>query len=251
MASGRRRSPNTSTATRPASRTSWCRKHLDGAGKKQFPQHHLEGGQWILGKPAGPKMPYRLQPELLAAPHGCGLFLRGRKGRRRARQSGVSCRDDGERRRRRQMAAGADGIFQGPQCRHPAQRRRAGPQARPEGRAGRSTTWRRRSRSWTCFQTAATATTSQTGSRTTSWARNCSPPSRPRPNGSRTMTSRSRPRRPRTRRCSSELAALSPLDYAKHRKRAATKARHQRRRPRPLRQRRARREEGRRDGNAS
>ena len=54
------------------------RKHHDGAGKKQFPQHHLEGGQWILGKPAGPKIPYRL-PELLAAPTAVVYFCEGEK----------------------------------------------------------------------------------------------------------------------------------------------------------------------------
>jgi hypothetical protein len=43
------------------------RKYLDESGKKQFPQHHLESGQWVKGKPAGPKIPYRL-PELIAAP---------------------------------------------------------------------------------------------------------------------------------------------------------------------------------------
>ena len=54
------------------------RKHHDGAGKKQFPQYHLEGGQWILGKPAGPKIPYRL-PELLAAPTAVIYFVEGEK----------------------------------------------------------------------------------------------------------------------------------------------------------------------------
>jgi DNA polymerase bacteriophage-type len=33
---------------------------------KQFPQYHKEGGKWVSGKPAGPKLPYRL-PELIAA----------------------------------------------------------------------------------------------------------------------------------------------------------------------------------------
>ena len=47
-----------------------------------------------------------------------------------------------------------------------------------------------------------------------------------------------------------ELAALSPLDYAKRRKRAADEARHQRERPRSLRRRARAREEVRRDGDA-
>ena len=33
-------------------------------GKKTYPQYHMEGGRWIKGKPAGPKIPYRL-PEML------------------------------------------------------------------------------------------------------------------------------------------------------------------------------------------
>jgi hypothetical protein len=33
-------------------------------GEKTYPQYHLEGGQWVKGKPQGPKIPYRL-PELL------------------------------------------------------------------------------------------------------------------------------------------------------------------------------------------
>ena len=43
------------------------RKCLDGDGKKQFPQAHWDGKQWIKGAPKGPKIPYRL-PELIAAP---------------------------------------------------------------------------------------------------------------------------------------------------------------------------------------
>lgn len=50
------------------------RKHRDGAGKKQFPQHHLEGGQWLLGKPVGPKIPYRL-PEMLASPATARVYF--------------------------------------------------------------------------------------------------------------------------------------------------------------------------------
>ena len=54
------------------------RKHLDGAGKKQFPQFHWDGTQWLNGKPAGPKTPYRL-PELLAAPAAVVYFVEGEK----------------------------------------------------------------------------------------------------------------------------------------------------------------------------
>ncbi len=41
------------------------KKCRDGAGKKQYPQYHWDGTQWIKGKPPGPRIPYRL-PELLA-----------------------------------------------------------------------------------------------------------------------------------------------------------------------------------------
>ena len=54
------------------------RKHLDGAGKKQFPQFHWDGTQWLNGKPAGPKIPYRL-PELLTAPAAVVYFVEGEK----------------------------------------------------------------------------------------------------------------------------------------------------------------------------
>ena len=75
---GRRRLPNTSTATRTANPILLVRKHLDGAGKKQFPQFHWDGTQWLNGKPAGPKIPYRL-PELLAAPTAVVYFCEGEK----------------------------------------------------------------------------------------------------------------------------------------------------------------------------
>jgi hypothetical protein len=42
------------------------KKYLDGAGKKQYPQSHWDGSQWLKGKPAGPKIPYRL-PQLIEA----------------------------------------------------------------------------------------------------------------------------------------------------------------------------------------
>jgi hypothetical protein len=42
-------------------------KRTSKQGKKYYPQFHLQNGQWVKGKPAGPKIPYRL-PELLAAP---------------------------------------------------------------------------------------------------------------------------------------------------------------------------------------
>ena len=54
------------------------RKYLDGDGKKQFPQFHWDGTQWLKGKPAGPKIPYRL-PELLAAPTAVVYFCEGEK----------------------------------------------------------------------------------------------------------------------------------------------------------------------------
>jgi DNA polymerase len=41
---------------------------------KQFPQFHWENGRWLNGKPAGPKIPYRL-PELLAAAPATPVFI--------------------------------------------------------------------------------------------------------------------------------------------------------------------------------
>jgi DNA polymerase I-like protein with 3'-5' exonuclease and polymerase domains len=41
---------------------------------KQFPQYHWNGNDWALGKPAGPKIPYRL-PELIAAAPGVPVFV--------------------------------------------------------------------------------------------------------------------------------------------------------------------------------
>jgi hypothetical protein len=54
------------------------KKCLDGKGKKQFPQFHWDGTQWLKGKPGGPKIPYRL-PELVAAPNAVIYFCEGEK----------------------------------------------------------------------------------------------------------------------------------------------------------------------------
>jgi hypothetical protein len=54
------------------------KKCLDSKGKKQFPQFHWDGTQWLKGKPGGPKIPYRL-PELLAAPTATIYFCEGEK----------------------------------------------------------------------------------------------------------------------------------------------------------------------------
>jgi hypothetical protein len=54
------------------------KKYLDANGKKQFPQFHWDGTQWLKGKPAGSKIPYRL-PELLAAPTAVIYFCEGEK----------------------------------------------------------------------------------------------------------------------------------------------------------------------------
>ena len=64
------------------------RKYLDGDGKKQFPSISLGRHAMAEGQAGGPKIPYRL-PELLAAPTASGLFLRGREGRRQSRQASV------------------------------------------------------------------------------------------------------------------------------------------------------------------
>jgi hypothetical protein len=49
-------------------------KFLDGKGKSQFPQSQWDGKRWQKGKPAGPKIPYRL-PELKAAPLTTVIFF--------------------------------------------------------------------------------------------------------------------------------------------------------------------------------
>jgi putative DNA primase/helicase len=41
---------------------------------KQFPQYHWEMNRWVLGKPAGPKIPYRL-PELVGAAPETPVFI--------------------------------------------------------------------------------------------------------------------------------------------------------------------------------
>ncbi len=50
------------------------RRYLDDKGTKQYPQQHWEAGQWVKGKPSGPKIPYRL-PELMKAPAGATVFI--------------------------------------------------------------------------------------------------------------------------------------------------------------------------------
>lgn len=55
------------------------RKMRDENGKKQYPQSHWDGRQWIRGAPKTPKIPYRL-PELIAAPiTGVVYFCEGEK----------------------------------------------------------------------------------------------------------------------------------------------------------------------------
>ena len=55
------------------------RKCRDSAGKKQFPQYRWANGSWVKGKPAGPKIPYRL-PELIASPTAVAIyFVEGEK----------------------------------------------------------------------------------------------------------------------------------------------------------------------------
>jgi DNA polymerase bacteriophage-type len=41
---------------------------------KQFPQAHWQDGRWVWGKPAGPKIPYRL-PDLLAGARATPVFI--------------------------------------------------------------------------------------------------------------------------------------------------------------------------------
>jgi hypothetical protein len=50
------------------------RKCLDEKGKKQYPQSYWDGGQWVKGKPKGPKIPYLLS-QLLATPLTTTIYL--------------------------------------------------------------------------------------------------------------------------------------------------------------------------------
>jgi Protein of unknown function (DUF3631) len=54
------------------------KKYLDTNGKKQFPQFHWDGKQWLEGKPAGPKIPYNL-PQMIAAPAAVIYVCEGEK----------------------------------------------------------------------------------------------------------------------------------------------------------------------------
>jgi hypothetical protein len=54
------------------------KKYLDANGKKQFPQFHWDGKQWLEGKPAGPKIPYNL-PQIIAAPTAVIYVCEGEK----------------------------------------------------------------------------------------------------------------------------------------------------------------------------
>jgi putative DNA primase/helicase len=49
------------------------RESADKRGK-QYPQYHWTGADWALGKPKGPKIPYRL-PELIAAPPDVAVHI--------------------------------------------------------------------------------------------------------------------------------------------------------------------------------
>jgi DNA polymerase len=47
---------------------------VDRTSAKQFPQYHWDGGRWLKGKPAGPKIPYRL-PELIGTAPDVPVFV--------------------------------------------------------------------------------------------------------------------------------------------------------------------------------
>ena len=50
------------------------RRYLDENGKKQYPQAHWDGREWVKGKPHGAKLPYRL-PQLIAAPLTATIYF--------------------------------------------------------------------------------------------------------------------------------------------------------------------------------
>jgi len=61
----------------------------DGGRKKSFPQYHQQNGRWVKGKPAGPRILYRL-PELLAAPADAWIdILEGEKDADRGAELGL------------------------------------------------------------------------------------------------------------------------------------------------------------------
>jgi Protein of unknown function (DUF3631) len=49
-------------------------KFVNANGKKNFPQSHWSGGQWVNGRPKGEKIPYRL-PELIAGPPTAPVYI--------------------------------------------------------------------------------------------------------------------------------------------------------------------------------
>jgi hypothetical protein len=55
------------------------RKYRDENNKKQYPQAHWHDGQWVKGKPAGAKIPYRLPELIAAAPTTQTFFTEGEK----------------------------------------------------------------------------------------------------------------------------------------------------------------------------
>jgi DNA polymerase len=61
----------------------------NGKRRKSFPQYHQENGRWVKGKPAGPRIPYRL-PELLAAPPDAVIdIMEGEKDADRGAELGL------------------------------------------------------------------------------------------------------------------------------------------------------------------
>jgi len=44
-------------------------------GKKSYPQSRWDGRQWLSGKPAGPKIPYRLPELIVASADAPGFYL--------------------------------------------------------------------------------------------------------------------------------------------------------------------------------
>jgi hypothetical protein len=72
-------------------------KFRDADGKKQYPQSHWEGKGWASGKPAGPKIPYRLPELIKATPDTPIYFCEGEKSVDRLAQLGfvATCVSEG------------------------------------------------------------------------------------------------------------------------------------------------------------
>ena len=117
--------PNTSTATRTASPTFSSGNTSTVPAKSNSRNFIGTATQWLKGKPAGPKIPYRL-PELIAAPTAVVYFCEGEKDADALASKVCVVATTASEGAGAKWAAGADAILQGPARRDPARCRRPG-----------------------------------------------------------------------------------------------------------------------------